>query len=135
MIPSPQPRSSTLWPLRARGPSATIVFARRAAYWSASAYSRSENPAARRSYFSAELIGRRPVSRVSQRPQPLRVLTDEANDPAPVPERAAGEQAAVGQRMVGVADDGLGHVPPLPACLHCAVLEVDVLTVEAEARV
>src|SRR5204862_1252873 len=71
----------------------------------------------------------------SQRAQPLRVLADEAEDPAPVPERATREEAPVGHRRVRVLDDRRRDVPPLPAGLPGSVAEVDVLAVEAEALV
>ena len=52
-----------------------------------------------------------------------------------VPERAPREEAPVGHGRVVVRDDGGRHVPALPARVRGAVAEVDVLAVEAEARV
>src|SRR3954468_12272198 len=71
----------------------------------------------------------------SQRAESLRVLADEAQDPGPVPERAAREPPLVGLRLVLVAHDRLRDVPALPAGARRAVLQVDVLAVEAEALV
>src|SRR4051812_19513689 len=65
----------------------------------------------------------------------FRVLTDEAGDRAPVPERPTREKAAVGHRLVVVDDDGARDVPALPAGLARAVGEVDVLAVEVVALV
>src|SRR5256886_15628696 len=63
------------------------------------------------------------------------MLAHEAGDAAPVPERAAGEEAAVGHGLMVVDHDRAGHVPALPAGLARAVREVDVVAVETEAFV
>src|SRR6266536_6403555 len=63
------------------------------------------------------------------------MLPDEPADAAPVPERPAGEEPAVGLGSVDVRDDGLGHIPALPARTRCAIAEVDVLAVESVALV
>src|SRR5918996_5275287 len=74
-------------------------------------------------------------ARTSKRPKPLGMLADEARDPAPMPERSSGQEAAVDDRVVVVGDKGRGHVPALPACFRRPVAEVDVLSVEAVAGV
>src|SRR5262249_2875176 len=63
------------------------------------------------------------------------MLAHEAHDAAPVPQRPAGEEAHVRLPPPPVVDDGGRDIPALPACLRCAVADVDVLTVEPEARV
>src|SRR5262249_15159455 len=54
---------------------------------------------------------------------------------APVPKRAPREPAFVGFGLVLMAHDGRGDVPTLPAGLGRAVLQIDVLSVEAKARI
>src|SRR5581483_10103869 len=70
-----------------------------------------------------------------ERPEPLRVLAYEAEDAAPVPQRAAGEEAPIGKRVPAVGHDRRRHVPALPPGLRRAVAEVDLLAVHREARV
>src|SRR3954464_4722264 len=60
------------------------------------------------------------------------MFADEPRDAAPVPERAPGEPPPVGLGLVLVPYDRAGDVPALPAGLRRAVLQVDVLAVEAE---
>jgi hypothetical protein len=63
------------------------------------------------------------------------MLAYEAQDPAPVQERPAGQERAVGDGGVGVHHTRGGDVPALPASRRSPVGEVDVLAVEAEAFV
>ncbi len=71
----------------------------------------------------------------SERAERLRVAAHEPRHPSRVPERVTREPALVDDGRVGVCDDRRGHVPPLPAGAHGAVLEVDVLDVVPVARV
>jgi hypothetical protein len=68
------------------------------------------------------------------RVQAFGMLADEAEDAAPVPERMSGDEAAVADDGVAVLDEGLRHVPALPARLRRSVPEVDV-AVEPKALV
>src|SRR5215213_3431981 len=63
------------------------------------------------------------------------MLTDEAPDAAPVPERPPCEESRVRLAFPFVPHDGGGHVPALPARLRGAVGEIDVFAVEPEAGV
>ena len=63
------------------------------------------------------------------------MLAHEAQDSTPVPQRPSRQQPPVGDGLVLVAYDRGGDVPALPAGEHRAVLQVDVLAVEPEARV
>src|SRR5579859_6994992 len=73
--------------------------------------------------------------RSSQRAQPLGVLADEAQHPAPVPERPARPEPAVRERVPAVRHHRGRHVPPLPPRLREPVAEVDLLPVHPEALV
>src|SRR3954454_19951232 len=70
-----------------------------------------------------------------ERAQALGVLAHEAPDAAPVPKRAAREEAPVGDSLVVVDDDRVGYVPALPAGLARAVGEVDVVAVQSIALI
>src|SRR5207248_10912684 len=74
-------------------------------------------------------------ARELERPKPLRMLPDEARDPARVPEGSARQQAPVDLRRVPMCDHGCRHAPTLPAGLRGAVAKLDVLAVEAELLV
>jgi hypothetical protein len=63
------------------------------------------------------------------------MLAHEPGHAAPVPERAASEEAAVGGRLMVVDHDRFGDVPALPAGLARSVGEVDVFAVEVIALV
>src|SRR3954467_12378125 len=63
------------------------------------------------------------------------MLPHEPEDARPVPQRAPGQPTLVGLGLVLVPDDGLRHVPPLPPGTQRAVLQGDVLAVQAEALV